>query len=82
MEEIFTTLFIAFSATAERVWASAKAEVAGTDEIKFWIMSWGSKAVALSPKSLREEIQLEADMLLKNYRKKPSLKTELNMNGN
>jgi len=30
--------------------------VAGTDEIRFWIMTWGSKAEALGPGSLREEI--------------------------
>ena len=59
-----------------------EAEVAGTDEIKYWIMSWGSKAVVLSPDSLREEIQVEAAMLLKNYRKRSALKTDLNMNGN
>ncbi len=51
-----------------------EAEVAGTDEIKYWIMSWGSKAVVVSPDSLREEIQAEAAMLLKNYKKGPLFK--------
>ncbi|MGD8762190.1 MAG: transcriptional regulator [Desulfobacteraceae bacterium] len=46
-----------------------EAEVAGTDEIKYWTMSWGSKALALSPESLRQQIQVEADILLKNYKR-------------
>ena len=50
-----------------------EAEVAGTDEIKYWIMNWGSKAVALSPETLREEIQEEAALLMKNYRNEPFL---------
>jgi predicted DNA-binding transcriptional regulator YafY len=53
-----------------------EAQVAGSDEIKYWIMGWGSKAVVLSPDSLREEIQAEADMLLENYRKRPALITD------
>jgi len=44
-----------------------EAEVAGTDEIKYWIMSWGSQAVVQSPKSLREEIRTEAEAMLGNY---------------
>ena len=31
-----------------------EAEVSGTDEIKFWIMSWGSKALVLEPESLKK----------------------------
>jgi len=44
-----------------------EAEVAGTDEIKFWIMSWGSKAEVLEPESLRDEIHEEAKMILERY---------------
>ncbi len=44
-----------------------EAEVAGTDEIKFWIMSWGSKAVVLEPESLKEEIMLEAEAVFHQY---------------
>jgi predicted DNA-binding transcriptional regulator YafY len=44
-----------------------EAQVAGTDEIKFWVMSWGSKAQVLSPESLRNEIISEAEDTLKNY---------------
>ena len=33
-----------------------EAEVAGTEEIKFWIMNWGSKAEVLEPESLRDVI--------------------------
>jgi len=43
-------------------------EVAGTDEIKFWIMSWGSKAEVLEPTSLREEIRREAEAVMNTYR--------------
>ena len=30
-----------------------EAEVAGTEEIKYWVMTWGSKAEVLEPESLR-----------------------------
>jgi len=30
-----------------------EAEVAGTEEIKFWVMSWGPKAEVLEPQSVR-----------------------------
>ena len=46
-----------------------EAEVAGTDEIKFWIMCWGSHALVLEPESLREEIRTEAESLLNRYEK-------------
>jgi hypothetical protein len=38
--------------------------VAGTDEIRFRIMGWGSKAEVIEPESLREDIQTEAIMSL------------------
>jgi len=41
--------------------------VAGTDEIRFWIMTWGSKAEVLEPESLREEIRSEAEKMAKRY---------------
>jgi len=47
-----------------------EAEVAGTDEIKFWIMSWGSHALVLEPESLRSEIKGEAESVLENYGKR------------
>jgi len=47
-----------------------EAEVAGTDEIRFWIMTWGSKAEVLEPESLREAIRVEAEKMLKVYQKK------------
>jgi len=43
------------------------AEVAGTDEIKFWILNWGSKAEVLEPESLRDEIRAEARAMLQAY---------------
>lgn len=44
-----------------------EAEVAGTQEIKFWVMSWGAKAEVLEPESLREEIRAESELLLEKY---------------
>jgi predicted DNA-binding transcriptional regulator YafY len=44
-----------------------EAEVAGTDEIRFWIMTWGSKAEVLEPESLREEIRIEAERMARRY---------------
>ncbi|MBW1865025.1 MAG: transcriptional regulator, partial [Deltaproteobacteria bacterium] len=43
-----------------------KAEIAGTEEIKFWILRWGKDAVVLEPDSLREEIRMEAEGILDN----------------
>jgi len=45
-----------------------EARVAGTDEIKFWLMTWGSKAEVLAPATLRDEIAAEAKAMLQNYR--------------
>lgn len=44
------------------------ARVAGTDEIKFWVLRWGGKARVIEPESLRNEIRAEAKAILKNYR--------------
>jgi predicted DNA-binding transcriptional regulator YafY len=44
-----------------------EARVAGTDEIKYWLMSWGSKAEVLSPASLRDEMISEAQNMLRCY---------------
>jgi predicted DNA-binding transcriptional regulator YafY len=44
-----------------------EAEVAGTDEIRFWVMSWGSKAEVLEPESLREEIRKETEAVMSIY---------------
>jgi predicted DNA-binding transcriptional regulator YafY len=45
-----------------------EAEVAGTEEIKFWVMNWGSQAEVLEPEKLREEIRTEAEAMLAHYR--------------
>ena len=44
-----------------------EAEVAGTEEIKHWVMSWGAKAVVLEPESLRQEILAESAELAERY---------------
>jgi predicted DNA-binding transcriptional regulator YafY len=64
----------------EKVWQSSQriheqrdgsiifeAEVSGTDEVKFWLMSWGSKALVLEPDYLREEIRSECSLTIDNY---------------
>ncbi len=50
------------------------ARVAGTDEIKFWILRWGGKARVIEPESLRNEIKAEAKAILKNYRTSGNVK--------
>jgi len=42
-------------------------KVAGTDEIKFWVMTWGAKAKVLEPLSLRDEIRSEIDKMRESY---------------
>jgi predicted DNA-binding transcriptional regulator YafY len=45
-----------------------EAEVAGTKEIKHWILKWGAGAVVLAPDSLRAEVRREAERMARNYR--------------
>jgi len=42
-------------------------DVAGTREIKHWILCWGSQVQVLEPDSLREEIRSEAAEMLGVY---------------
>jgi predicted DNA-binding transcriptional regulator YafY len=44
-----------------------EARVAGIDEIKYWLMSWGGKAEVLSPATLRDEMISEAQNMLRCY---------------
>ena len=44
-----------------------EAEVAGTEEIKLWVMSWGANAIVLEPQSLVQEIKAEAAAMLNTY---------------
>jgi predicted DNA-binding transcriptional regulator YafY len=44
-----------------------EAEVAGTEEIKYWVLKWGAKARVLAPGSLREETRREVEAMLDNY---------------
>ena len=46
-----------------------EARVAGTDEIKYWLMSWGGKAEVLRPQSLRDEILAEAKAMQHTYQR-------------
>ncbi|MCJ7774196.1 MAG: WYL domain-containing protein, partial [Desulfobacterales bacterium] len=47
-----------------------EAEVAGTDEIKFWIMQWGAGAMVIEPDSLREKVWSEASEIINGYKKR------------
>ena len=44
-----------------------EADVAGLDEIRFWILSWGSKATVISPETLKESVQDEIRKMSANY---------------
>ncbi len=44
-----------------------EADVAGLDEIRFWVLSWGSKAIVISPESLKLTIQEEIEKMNHNY---------------
>jgi len=39
----------------------------GTDETRFWIMTWGSKSAALETEALRQGIRSEAEKTAKPY---------------
>ena len=51
-------------------------EVAGTEEIKFWIMSWGASALVLEPESLRVDILKETEVIIERYKKIPGKMAE------
>ena len=53
-----------------------EAEVAGTEEIKFWIMSWGASALVIEPESLRDDILKETEVIIERYRKIPGKMAE------
>ena len=42
-------------------------EVAGTEEIKFWLLSWGAQAQVLEPEALRRELLAEAKAISNIY---------------
>ena len=44
-----------------------EAEVAGTREIKLWVLRFGSRALVLEPKSLQDELRTEAADMLARY---------------
>ncbi len=44
-----------------------EAEVAGTEEIKYWVLKWGAKARVLAPDSLVEETRGEVEVMMANY---------------
>ncbi len=43
------------------------AEVAGTEEIKHWILKWGARAEVTAPESLREEVRREIQAMAAVY---------------
>jgi len=44
-----------------------EAEVAGTSEIKIWVLGWGAKAKVIEPESLRNDIRSEINSLINLY---------------
>jgi len=50
----------------------AEFQLAGTEEIKQWVLSFGRHAVVLAPASLREEIQQDLNALLRAYEEQPT----------
>jgi predicted DNA-binding transcriptional regulator YafY len=44
-----------------------EAEVAGTEEIKHWVLQWGAHAEVVSPTALRRSLRKEAVGLLAQY---------------
>jgi len=44
-----------------------KLKVAGTDEIKFWILTWGANAKVIKPLSLKDQILDEVAAMLRTY---------------
>lgn len=44
-----------------------EADVAGLDEIRFWVLSWGSKAKVISPESLKSAVEDEIKQMGRNY---------------
>ena len=53
-----------------------EAVVAGTQEIMYWVLGWGSHAQVLEPESLKEEICAEAMATLNNYQKGLAVREE------
>jgi predicted DNA-binding transcriptional regulator YafY len=69
---------------AERIWHETqeltprpdgsilfKARVAGIDEVRFWVMSWGSEARVIEPELLVDAILAEAEKMVESYRTAP-----------
>ena len=44
-----------------------EAEVAGAEEVKFWVIGWGSHAEVLEPVFLRNDLRDEAAMMMEKY---------------
>ncbi len=49
-------------------WLKACMELTGTTELKSWLLSFGRKAIVVSPHELREEIAAELEATLSSYR--------------
>ena len=47
-----------------------EATVAGTEEIKFWILGWGRHAEVLGPEDLRRDIAEEVAAMRRRYGEK------------
>ena len=43
-------------------------EVAGTREIKLWVMAWAPQALVLEPETLKKEIRAEIKAMQNQYK--------------
>jgi predicted DNA-binding transcriptional regulator YafY len=53
------------------------AEVAGVEEVKHWVLSWGKNAEVIAPDFLRYEITSELRATLKKYLDKAAIADEV-----
>jgi len=44
-----------------------EAEVTGLEEMRFWVLAWGSPAEVLEPEAVREAVKAEARALVARY---------------
>ncbi|MBI4767326.1 MAG: WYL domain-containing protein [Deltaproteobacteria bacterium] len=59
-----------------------EAEVAGTEEVKYWVLGWGPNACVLEPAGLKEKIRTQVAATLALYEKGSKDRNEVSESGN